>query len=75
MSSNPTGDNFFLKFFKTLGINIVRKCQICVENEKHASSIGKLFSSVIQRNPPLQEEAAMYVEHVFFSMELCIIPK
>ena len=30
VSSNPTGGNFF----KTLNVNFVQKCQICVENEK-----------------------------------------
>ena len=34
VSSNPTGGNFFLLFFKTLDVNFVQKCQICVENEK-----------------------------------------
>ena len=34
VSSNPTGGNFIILFFKTLGVNIVQKCQICVENEK-----------------------------------------
>ena len=34
MSSNATGGNLIFWFFKTLGVNIVQKCQICVENEK-----------------------------------------
>ena len=34
VSSNSTGCNFILLFFKTLGVNTVQKCQICVENEK-----------------------------------------
>ena len=34
VSLNPTGGNFVCLFFKTLGINIVQKCQICVETEK-----------------------------------------
>ena len=35
MSSNPIGGNFIflLKLFKPLNVNIVQKCQICVENE------------------------------------------
>ena len=34
VSSNPTGGNFFLLFFKTLNVNFVQNCQICVENEE-----------------------------------------
>ena len=36
VSSNPAGANFilFLKLFKTLDVNYVQKCQICVEKEK-----------------------------------------
>ena len=34
VSSNPTGGNFIILFFKTLDVNIVQKCQICVENKK-----------------------------------------
>ena len=36
VSSNPTGGSFFL-LFKTLDVNFVQKCQICVENEKPES--------------------------------------
>ena len=33
-SSNPTGGNFFFLLLKTLNVNFVQKCHICVENEK-----------------------------------------
>ena len=33
VSSNPIEGGFFL-LFKTLDVNFVQKCQICVENEK-----------------------------------------
>ena len=37
VSSNPTMGNyiFLLKLFKLLNVNIVQKCQVCVENENH----------------------------------------
>ena len=34
VSSNPTGGSFFFLLFKTIDVNFVQKCQICVENEK-----------------------------------------
>ena len=36
VSSNPTEELFLL--FKTLDVNFVQKCPICVENEKPDSS-------------------------------------
>ena len=37
VSSNPTGGHFIFLVFKTFSVNIVQKCQICVENEKPES--------------------------------------
>ena len=34
VSSNATGGNLIFLFFKTISVNIVQKCQSCVENEK-----------------------------------------
>ena len=44
VSSNPTGGNFIFLFFETLGVNIVQKCQICVENEKLECLVSGLFN-------------------------------
>ena len=46
VSSNPTGGNFIFFNFKTLGVNIVQKYQICVENEKPGCPSTESASSV-----------------------------
>ena len=51
VSSNPTGGNFIFLFFKTLSVNIVQKCQNCVENEKPDSVHKKVFTAWIQIKP------------------------
>ena len=43
VSSIPTGGNYFFLLFKTLDVNFVQKCQICVENEKPACSCDLSF--------------------------------
>ena len=57
VSSNPTGSNFFL-LFKTLTVNFVQKCQICVENEKPDRSITIYRSYISQVIPASMAQRA-----------------
>ena len=60
VSSNPTGGNFFFLLFKTLNVNFVQKCQICVENEKpdcwtqndHRRIVKQSHTSIYSQNSP-----------------------
>ena len=51
VSSNPTRGNiiFCQNFFKTLDVNFVQKCQICVENKNKTDEILRRQEGTIEK--------------------------